>query len=100
AMPRKGPWSIRWCRAIARHWMPSWTIWRGEDTQSNEKRQRNRMVGRMDLTWALVLIPFVSAAVGAYFGGYLKKKGENLATHEDIDQLVAQVSAVTQSTKE
>ena len=36
----------------------------------------------------------------AYFGGYLTKKGENLATHEDIDKLVDQVRAVTQTTKE
>jgi len=38
--------------------------------------------------------------LGAYLGAYLKKKGENLATHEDIDKLVDQVRAVTQATKE
>jgi hypothetical protein len=54
----------------------------------------------MDFTWALALIPFVSAAAGAYFGGYLKTKGENVATHEDIDKLVDQVRAVTTTTKE
>jgi len=37
---------------------------------------------------------------GAYFGGYLTKKGENLATHEDIDKLVDQVRAVKQTTRE
>jgi hypothetical protein len=37
---------------------------------------------------------------GAYFGAYLKKKGENVATHEDIDKLVDQVRAVTTTTKE
>jgi hypothetical protein len=31
---------------------------------------------------------------------YLKKKGENLATHEDVDKLVKQVSAVTAATKQ
>ncbi len=41
----------------------------------------------------------VASGVGAYFGSYLKKKGENLATHEDIDKLVAQVSAVTAATR-
>jgi hypothetical protein len=35
-----------------------------------------------------------------YLGGYSKKKGENLATHEDIDKLVDQVSAVTATAKE
>jgi hypothetical protein len=28
----------------------------------------------MDFTWALALVPFLSAGAGAYFGGYLKKK--------------------------
>jgi hypothetical protein len=58
------------------------------------------MAGQMDFTWALALIPFVSAGAGAYFGGYLKTKGENFATHEDIDKLVDQVRAVTTTTKE
>jgi hypothetical protein len=42
----------------------------------------------------------VGGWAGAYFGGYITKKGENLATHEDIDKLVDQVRAVTQTTKE
>lgn len=46
-------------------------------------------------------------AIGALVGGfigflntYLNKKGENFATHEDIDKLVDQVRAVTKTTKE
>jgi hypothetical protein len=58
------------------------------------------MVSQMDFTWALALIPFLSAGAGAYFGGYFKTKGENFATHEDIDKLVDQVRAVTTTTKE
>jgi hypothetical protein len=42
----------------------------------------------------------IGAGGGAYLGAYLKKKGENLATHEDIGKLLDQVSAVTQTTKE
>ncbi|MFI5088604.1 MAG: hypothetical protein ACHP7P_00925 [Terriglobales bacterium] len=49
-------------------------------------------------SWALATL--VSAFVGAYVAGYLRKKGENLATHEDVDRLVDQVSAVTKATKE
>jgi hypothetical protein len=45
---------------------------------------------------ALLLIP----GAGAYLGSYLRKKGENLATHEDINNLVVQVSAVTTATKQ
>lgn len=47
----------------------------------------------------VAIISLVCAGVGAYVGSYLKKKGENLATHEDLDRLVGQVAAVTQTTK-
>jgi hypothetical protein len=40
------------------------------------------------------------AGIASYLGSYLKKKGENLATHEDINKLVDQVSAVTAATKQ
>jgi hypothetical protein len=36
----------------------------------------------------------------AFFKGYGSKKGENLATHEDIQMLVKQVEAVTKAAKE
>jgi hypothetical protein len=47
-----------------------------------------------------ILVTAVVAGAGAYLGSYLKKKGENLATHEDVDKLVAQVAAVTETTKQ
>jgi hypothetical protein len=58
------------------------------------------VVATMDLSWAITVVSFISGGVGAYLGSYLKRKGENLATHEDIDKLVDQVSAVTTATKE
>ena len=42
----------------------------------------------------------VGAFLGSYLAGYLKEKGKNLATREDIEKLVDQVSAVTKATKE
>lgn len=42
----------------------------------------------------------LASGFGGYFGAYLKKNGENLSTHEDIDKLVTQVSAVRQATDE
>jgi hypothetical protein len=45
-------------------------------------------------------ITAIMAAFGAYFGSYFRKKGENLATHEDIGKLVDQVRAVTMTAKE
>jgi hypothetical protein len=47
----------------------------------------------------LIITAIVSGGA-AYLGAYLKKKGENLATHEDIDKLVNQVSVVTAATKQ
>jgi hypothetical protein len=46
-----------------------------------------------------VLAILVAGFVG-YFTGYMKKKGENLATHEDINKLLEKVSAVTAATKQ
>jgi len=46
-----------------------------------------------------ILTLLVGIFVG-YLTGYAKKKGENLATHEDIGKLTDQVAAVTKTAKE
>jgi hypothetical protein len=46
-----------------------------------------------------ILLAAIASGFGGYFGSYLKKKGENLATHEDLDKLVKQVEATTEATK-
>ena len=48
----------------------------------------------------LLVTTLIGAWIGSFLGSYLKKKGENVATHEDIDKLVEQVAAVTKTTKE
>jgi hypothetical protein len=53
----------------------------------------------MDELLTLLLLALFAGA-GAFLGSYLKRKGENLATHEDIHKLVVQVRAVTEATKE
>jgi len=53
----------------------------------------------MDELLKLLIVAVVAGASG-YLGSYLNKKGENLATREDIDDLVKQVKAVTTATKE
>ncbi len=57
-----------------------------------------RLIGSRMAPLDLIITASVAGAA-AYFGAYLKKKGENLATHEDIDKLVQQVSAITAATK-
>ena len=42
---------------------------------------------------------FLGAVFRPYLTGYATRKGENLATHEDIDKLVDQVTEVTEATK-
>jgi hypothetical protein len=47
----------------------------------------------------IALTSLIFAGLGSYLGSYLKKKGESLAIHENLDKLVEQVAAVTQTTK-
>jgi hypothetical protein len=47
-----------------------------------------------------LVLTTIGAWFAAYFGSYFRKKGENLASHEDIDKLVDQVRAVTTTTKQ
>jgi hypothetical protein len=49
---------------------------------------------------AWLAVTLIGAFFGSFLAGYLKKKGENLATHEDIQRLVEQVQAVTTATQE
>lgn len=46
------------------------------------------------------LLTLLAGAFGGYLVGYMRKKGENLATHEDIGKLTEQVAAVTKTAKE
>jgi hypothetical protein len=48
--------------------------------------------------WLLSVI--CALFIGGFLKSYMSKKGENLATHEDIEKLVDQVRAVTTATKE
>jgi hypothetical protein len=48
--------------------------------------------------WAIGTL--LSAFVGSFLAAYLSEKGKNLATREDVDNLVEQMSMVTKATKE
>lgn len=47
--------------------------------------------------WVLSIV--ASLWVGSYFSPYLRRRAENLATHEDLDKLVEQMKATTEATK-
>jgi len=47
----------------------------------------------------ILLVPILGAA-GAYIGSYLREKGKNLATREDLDKIVIQVERTTKVTEE
>lgn len=46
-----------------------------------------------------IILTALASGFGGYFGAYLRKKGENLATHEDLDKVVRQMEATTTATK-
>jgi len=46
------------------------------------------------------VLAFLGSVAGGFAGAYAKKKGENLATKEDIGDVVEQMRVVTQTTKE
>lgn len=47
-----------------------------------------------------MVVTAVIAGGGAYLGSYLKKKGENWATKEDVQELARQTRILTQAAKE
>jgi hypothetical protein len=54
--------------------------------------------------WMIALLTlfvgfFLGLVVFPYLRAYSAKRGENLATHDDIDKLVKQIEAVTEATK-
>ena len=51
-------------------------------------------------SWAVMLLALASAGIGAFVGAYLKRRGENLATREDFDDLLQQIKAQTKATEE
>jgi len=49
--------------------------------------------------WSYVLIPLLSVGVGAYFGSYLKRKGEDRAAKEHFDTILTQLRKTTEATE-
>lgn len=56
--------------------------------------------GLSSYSWTLLLMTLGGAAIGAFFGSYLKKKGEQRALKEDFDEVLRQVRAQAKTTEE
>ena len=52
-----------------------------------------------EASWLFFPGMFVASLFGAAVGAYFKRRAENLATHDDLDKLVEQMAAVTQTTE-
>jgi hypothetical protein len=61
------------------------------------KRQRYTL-SMENLAW--ILLAAIASGFGGYFVAYLKKKGENRAVREDIDDLKIQTAELTKTAKE
>jgi hypothetical protein len=62
---------------------------------ASDKREVGMFVDG-DLSYAgISVVTVLSAGIGAYIGAYLKKKGENLATHEDFQRVLTELKETT-----
>ncbi|HLY40465.1 MAG TPA: hypothetical protein VKR52_04585 [Terracidiphilus sp.] len=48
----------------------------------------------------IAALTLIGGWFGGFFGTYMRKKGDNLATHEDFERLLAEQKRTTQATKE
>ncbi len=50
--------------------------------------------------FTIFLLSVFGAGIGAYFGSYLREKGKNVATHEDIDKIVEELRKTTKAAED
>jgi hypothetical protein len=91
--------SIRLFSNRPRRWDRSENAIHGKSDTICDERTIMSLLGLAAVVgWGLAII--FAAFLGSFLPGYMKKKGENLATHEDIRLLTDQVAAVTTTAKE
>jgi hypothetical protein len=56
--------------------------------------------GIASTTWLILVLSLCMSGLGAFFGGYLAKRAEHLATKEDFDDLLSQLKAQTTATEQ
>ncbi len=55
--------------------------------------------GILSSSWIMLIIAIVSAGVGAFFGAYLKRKGEDVAIRENFSNVLEQLKAQKELTE-
>jgi hypothetical protein len=65
-----------------------------------EKIAREQFLSQWPIYALMVLLAVVGGALASYFGSYFKKRGENLATKSDFNNLLAQIKATTIATED
>lgn len=72
--------------------------------QELEALIRQILAEGVPLNWDVYLLSFLlmllAAGIGAYIGAYLKEKGKNWATKEDLDSLVAKEEQTAKAVQE
>lgn len=57
--------------------------------------------GKLDYLWLVIaIVSFIFALFGSFFGAYMKRKGENVATKEDFQTLLGQLSEQVRTTEQ
>lgn len=65
-----------------------------------EKIAREQFLNQWPIYLLMLLLAVVGGALASYFGSYFKKRGENLATKSDFNNLLAQIKATTIATED
>jgi ribosome-binding ATPase YchF (GTP1/OBG family) len=70
------------------------------DAETLRVVQRAIEEGVASTAWPLFIVAVLSAGLGAFFGSYLRRKGEDAATRENFEEVLKQLRAQTKATEE
>ncbi len=56
--------------------------------------------GLTSVLWFVIVMSIAAAGIGTFLGSYFRRKGENIATKEDFDQLLKQLKDQTKATED
>jgi hypothetical protein len=65
-----------------------------------ERIAREHFLSQWPIYTLMLILAFIGSALASYLGSYFKKRGENLATKTDFNNLLAQIKATTIATED